>query len=250
MELASGVESNLAYRSYFYNGSWFINRYSPAPTAIDTCACSVAFNCSSARGKFFCVEGNNCTVGTTVWEVPGLVQGCTGMDHMYLSDLRCFYNRTCVDTILSLYNVDMPDRLPLPAATLAIEPLNISSPSRFSPTDTLSIILDELMVEEWEIQMDFVRYYAVCMPSSCTYVSVQRLHIISVVTTLIGLTGGLSVVLRLLVAIFGRLLHFGIFYWRSRRTSVAGNRSVQESSTYVVSSWLLHRNFYRGDCFG
>ena len=214
--LASGVQSSLDYQSFFFNGSWLINRYSPAPNSLDTCACSISFDCPSPRGQFFCVEGNNCTPGTVVWGVPGLFKGCISLDNIYFSDLRCFYNQSCLDTVLAMYNVDMPDRQPLPEATLAIAPFNSLTVSRFAPTDSLSKILDQLMIEEWTIQFDFTRYYEACAPLSCTYTSVQRLNFIGVFTSLVGLTGGLSVVLRILVSTSARLLKFLIFY-RSRR---------------------------------
>lgn len=228
--LASGVQSNLSYQSFFFNGSWLTNRYSPAPPSLSTCSCGVAFICSAIRALFLCTTGNNCTAGTAVWGIPGFVKGCISIDNTYLSDFQCFYNQTCLDTVRSMYNVDIPDRLPLPTATLSIPPLDVSVPSRFSPSDPLSKILDQLMVEEWEIQFNFESYYERCAPQSCTYTKVQRLNVIGVFTTLVGLTGGASVILKLLISIFGRGIEFFIFYWASRRSHIAQSQFTTESS--------------------
>ncbi|CAF3077830.1 unnamed protein product [Rotaria socialis] len=106
-----------------------------------------------------------------------------------------------------MYNVDMPDRLVLPEAALVISILNSLVPSRFKPTDSLATLFSQLMIEEWNIQGDFNGYYEACTPDSCTYTQVQRLNIISIITTIVNLAGGLVITLRLFVQFSVKFVH-------------------------------------------
>jgi hypothetical protein len=221
----SGAQSGLKYQSLLVNNSWLVRRYSPAPSALDVCACSVTYDCPTAGGSFFCINGNNCTAGTVVWETPGVINSCTGIDSLLNTDLRCFYDQTCLNSVLSMYNVDMPTRLPLPADTLAIPVLNSSAPSRFSPIDTLGSIVEQLMVEEWDTQTDFEGSYETCAPLTCTYTFKERLDLFYVIATLTGLLGGLIVTFRLFVPIGARLIQQTIVYCRNRRTVNNHNNS-------------------------
>jgi hypothetical protein len=153
---ANGIQSNLTYQSVFVNDSWRGYRYSPSPAMLGQCKCSVAFDCLEERGLIWCAYGNNCTVGRTAWATPGLFRSCTSLDRVFHSDLRCFFNQTCVDTLVSLYNYDMPTRLPLPEATMGIRAMNSSVPSRFAPTDTMDTLFNDFLIEEWNIEDDFV----------------------------------------------------------------------------------------------
>lgn len=235
--VASGIENNLQYKSVMFNGSSSVLHYSPAPTSFNSCACSVAPECDITNLGFWCTLGNNCTAGSNVWTVPGLTSTCTHYGSMLAGDLRCFYNRTCFDKILSLYNVDMPHRISLPSLTRSIPILDASAPSRFSPTDNLGTLFEQLMVEEWNIQGDFNGYYEACAPTSCTYVTIQRLSIIDLVTTIVGLIGGLSISLRLLIELTTRIISAAILYWQSRGISVEDrepNTSIASMSIFPM----------------
>lgn len=226
--IASGIPSGMNYQSFLVSDTWLIRHHLPAPPAVNICACSVAFNCPDstwAGGQFLCVHGNNCTPDTIVWSVPGFVKGCTSLEQIYSTDLRCFFNETCFHILLSMYNLDVPDRLPLPVTTQTIPILNGSLPSKFSPTDTIDTIFNELMVEEWIIKSDYSGYYATCAPSVCTYTIKQRLDFLYVVSTVVGLFGGLSVTFRLVIPIAARLIHWIFINWVLRRLNHDGNRN-------------------------
>ena len=207
----------------FVNDSWRGYRYSPAPATLDQCQCSVAFDCLEERGRIWCSYGNNCTVGTTVWVTPGLFKSCTPLDRVFVSDFRCFFDQTCVDTLISLYNYDMPTRLPLPEATMAIRAMNSSVTSRFGPNDTLNKLFDEFLIEEWEIETDFVGYYSACSPSECVYTYSQRMDIVFVATTIFSLLGGLTVIFSLLTPIGVRLIEWTISYYCNHHPRVDGS---------------------------
>jgi hypothetical protein len=149
----------------------------------------------------FMQNGNNCTKGSVVWSVPGLTKSCTAGETTLLSDFRCFFNQTCLDILLSMFNVDMPNRLPLPPATQTMIALKSSNLSTFLPDDKLNILFNKLFVDIWELQPNFAGYYNICTPTECTYTINRKMDIIYVVTTTIGLIGGLAVIFRLLVPV-------------------------------------------------
>ncbi|CAF3359321.1 unnamed protein product, partial [Rotaria sp. Silwood2] len=214
--VSSGIESGSVYETLLVNNSWIIFHNSPPPPAFNACTCSVASECIIGKVGFQCILGNNCTKDTTVWTIPGLFLACTYYESILTSDLRCFYDQACFNTILAMYNVDMPDRLPLPSFVPYLPILNKLAPSRFSPTDNLRTLFDNLMVEEWNITGDFNGYYKACAPVSCTYTSVQRLNIIALVTTIVGLIGGLTVSLRLLIRLAIRVIPMIIAQWQNQ----------------------------------
>ncbi|CAF3112543.1 unnamed protein product [Rotaria sp. Silwood2] len=108
----------------------------------------------------------------------------------------------------------MPNRLPLPEATLAITALNSSVSSSFLPTDTIETIFNQLMVEEWKVDSNFEGYYNTCAPTTCTYTNIRRMDLLYVIATIAGLFGGLVIVLRLLTPVIVRLVNWIVAAWR------------------------------------
>ena len=139
--------------------------------------------------RIACNHGNNCTVGTSVWTVPGVVDSCVRFNSLFLSDLRCFFDQSCVNKFLSFYNYDMPDRLPLSQKILDIRAMNSSILSRYALNDSMATIFSQLLVEEWKIEGNFDGYFDVCAPTRCGYNYAQRLDVVYVVTTIVSLFG-------------------------------------------------------------
>ena len=78
--------------------------------------------------------------------------------------------------------------------------LDSSITSRFHQNTTIGDILDKLMVESWNWSIDHADYYVECHPAECVYTVVTRNDAIYIVTTLIGLIGGLMTGLKLMVS--------------------------------------------------
>ena len=55
------------------------------------------------------------------------------------------------------------------------------------------------MIEEWNLSTMYEGYYNQCRPAQCTYTYETRNDAIHIVTTLIGIVGGLVSVLRFIV---------------------------------------------------
>jgi hypothetical protein len=207
---AASLEQGMDFQILNNSGQLLLRRYSPAPSAFNACSCSVSESCpdpSWSYGHIICKNGNNCTKGDIVWSVPGLTKSCSAVETLYFSDFRCFFNQTCLDILLSMFNVDMPNRLPLPRATRAIVALNSSESFAFSPTEKLDTLAGKLLVDKWKLEPNFVGYYRKCAPNLCTYTIKRKMDIVYVVTTVIGLLGGLTVIMRLLVPVTVRFMH-------------------------------------------
>ena len=226
--VVSSAESGMHFQTFAVDGKSLIRRYSPAPPAFNVCACSVAFSCPDplmTGAPFLCQYGDNCTAGTISWTVPGMITACTYYELLLGSDLRCFFNKTCIETMLSMYNVDMSRRLSLPEAAFRFVPLNSSVESRFLPTTKIQTLFDEFMLEEWTTLPYYEGHYRACAPPACTYTTVRRLDRLYVVSTIIAFFGGLAVVFRLLVPILVRMGYWMKHHWRHRWCNTNGQRA-------------------------
>ncbi|CAF1352559.1 unnamed protein product [Adineta steineri] len=119
--------------------------------------------------------------------IPGLVVDCLPTQTMFASTLECFYNQSCFDILLSAYQVN-----------INISILNTSLSSRFTPTTTLSYLVNELFIEQIFNETIYGSYYEQCAPVYCSYTYSQRFDLVYVITTLIALFGGLNIALHLI----------------------------------------------------
>jgi hypothetical protein len=241
---AMAIEDDIAFQTLNINGRFSLRRYSIAPTSFDDCTCSVALGCPDplwSRGQIKCQYGNNCTAGTSVWSVPGMIKSCSTLESIIGSDFRCFFNQTCINILLAMFNVDMPDRLPLPADTRGILAMNSTIPSSFPVNATLKELMMGFMIEEWKLQTDFSIYYSLCSPIQCAYKVSGRLDYLYVATTVIALFGGLVVVLRLLVPFGVKFTHWIVSQWYRSRPNDNGQQIGNAESK---NSKILHLHEY------
>jgi hypothetical protein len=82
---------------------------------------------------------------------------------------------------------------------MTIIPLNASLPSLYSVNSTIEELVDNLMIEEWNVSTMYETYYNECQPIQCSYTIERRNNIVYIVTTLFGIAGGLITVLRLII---------------------------------------------------
>jgi beta-lactamase regulating signal transducer with metallopeptidase domain len=55
------------------------------------------------------------------------------------------------------------------------------------------------MVEEWNSSIMYENYFNECEPTECTYTHQTKNNILYIITTIIGLIGGLTTALKLIV---------------------------------------------------
>ncbi|CAF1091189.1 unnamed protein product [Adineta ricciae] len=113
----------------------------------------------------------------------GLVVGCLPVHGFRLSTLECFYSSGCLEKLTKFVN-----------SSLVLLPLDRSIPSRFTPISSTPIgaLIDELFIESWQNSSNYSSYYSICAPSKCQYPYAERKNFVYLLTTILGLCGGLT----------------------------------------------------------
>ncbi|UJR22278.1 hypothetical protein I4U23_025338 [Adineta vaga] len=162
------------------------------------CTCMETTTCAGLYGIY--AEFDFDTLGvndfTAIMTIPGLRSGCMPVDSSRQSSLECFFNQTCINTII--HYLATPD-------TNFTAMTSLPS-SRFGVTSTVDSIVSQLMVERWGFSMSYDKYFAECAPSSCTYLTTTRNDFLYLLTTLIGLLGGLCTGLAIVVPLAIRFI--------------------------------------------
>jgi hypothetical protein len=127
--------------------------------------------------------------------LPNFVSSCMPVDSCLLSSLECFYNQTCIDAIFPYQKLVDGVRWNF----TALNSNNASKLSRFNTNSIIKSIVDELMVEEWNVQEFHDKYSQQCVPTVCTYLTDIYPDFLSVLNAFIGLLGGLCTVLRIII---------------------------------------------------
>jgi hypothetical protein len=162
-----------------------------------------ANNCS-------CGTNSTCTSSATIddWIVPGFLVGCYPLESLLQSTVECLYNVTCIEGLINTTQ----------SLNMTIRPLD----SNVSPPNvTIRSLVDELMVDEWKASVTYEQYYTTCATLSCTYVKNQQTDLIYIITSIVGLYGGLSVALKLIVPILVKIGRYLIMCRRQRIAPVA-----------------------------
>ena len=145
-------------------------------------------------GECNCAISASCTA-PSIPHVPGFVVACLPIESLLRSTFECLYNQTCVDTISTYIKASK-----IPNA------LNITQ-SRFAPSIITNDLVEKMFIESWSINVSYEHFYQQCQPKSCSYTLIERHNILYVLTTIVGLYGGLTVLLKLLVPFAVRRIH-------------------------------------------
>ena len=135
-----------------------------------------------------CDTNSTCSTQASIdeWLIPGFRVGCYAIESLLQSTLECLYDATCISRIT-------PND---PPSSMIFRPLDSALSS---PTVTIQSLLDALMIDEWRLNITYDRYYTACAPAYCTYSFIMRFDSVYIFTTIMGLSGGLTVVLKLTV---------------------------------------------------
>ena len=115
--------------------------------------------------------------------VPGMITDCLVVDATLASTLECYYDRAC----MSLLHGSDSENVGL---------LSSNGKTTFSRNTTVQALLDKIFIDELDIKISFELFYGQCQPAHCSYSYSHRFDKMFVVTTLIGVFGGLSFLLR------------------------------------------------------
>ena len=167
------------------------------PMSYGDCSCAFSALCSS-QAAFY-----NGTSSQVLWLVPGMRTGCYVFNALLQSTLECLYDQMCFDQMRSGLN-------PYVAWNGGI--LDGTLPSHFTPNTSVNYLMSALMVEQWRLAASYRAYSEACAPTECnrtmnsgetkrvSYTVESKRSAISIVTTLIGLMGGLAVILKMMLS--------------------------------------------------
>jgi hypothetical protein len=192
----------MGYISYLDNNTYYV-RLQTKSYSNPTCTCLTSNQCVLQQG-FYCSSYACYLQGGLNQSIPGLVLSCLPMNSLLLSTFECFYNQSCIQMLFNwrlfwFENVFEP-------LSLNVTPLDSNLSSRYLPTTKLEEIISQLLIEEWIVNSDIDAHYGNCQPKVCTYTYITHFQGIYVITTVIGLFGGLSIILRLMIPLMIKIL--------------------------------------------
>lgn len=132
--------------------------------------------------------------GWTRMLIPGWRSGCYIQEALLSSTLECYFNASCLEHLRRTYG-----------APLNVQRLVSRNSTKFPPTATVDSIIRQLLVTEWLSASNFTAYYLACAPSTCSYTVNEKRGVVVIIGTLVGVWGGLTKALDLIVP---RAVHF------------------------------------------
>jgi hypothetical protein len=142
-----------------------------------------------------------------LFNVSNFNVGCYLIESLLQSSLECFYNDSCINEIQKY----LPS-----SSSMIVRPLNSSLLSESLENSTIQELLDKLMIEEWNSSQLYDRYYNECNPKQCTYTR----------EILLGIVGGLTTVLRVVVP---QVVKFIMYFIRKLRRRAVSEVSIIET---------------------
>ena len=173
---------------------------------------------SYGNGTCLCDKSPTCSAPAWIDQsvIPGFRVGCYPVESLLQSTLECLYDIECINQII-------PNDT---RSSIAFQPLD---KALLSSTATVRSLLDTLMIDEWILNITYDQYYSACAPLYCTYSRIRRFDRVYVFTTIMGLSGGLTVVLKLVLP---SIVKLGRYIAMHRKSAV---RPMVASCTW--STW-------------
>jgi len=177
-------------------------------------------------GACFCYSSSQCSFSSAILKpskpvvefyLPGFYSGCYVIEALLQSNLECFYSQECINTLQSYIS---------PFSSKNFTALNSSLSSKYFRNSTINELVNQLMIEEWNVSVVYERYFNVCQPMRCTHTLETRNDVIYIVTTLFGIGGGLITALKLVLP---RLMKLIIYYVKKQRTRLMPEVSAIET---------------------
>ncbi|CAF1524757.1 unnamed protein product [Adineta ricciae] len=184
----------------------FYDVYAPTQAFVyDGCSCGRYPNCTS-QATFFAKNSSTRTI-----PVKGLKVGCTPSESFFASTLECFYDKTCIDLIEEYTEYGNQNR----SSTLLS-----SGSGPFPANTTLAQLSENLFVEDWLTNINYAVYFEQCRPTLCSHTFYVQFNAPYILTLLLGLQGGLSIVIRWICPILVQIVAQIIHYRKHRRNTI------------------------------
>ncbi|UJR19841.1 hypothetical protein I4U23_022974 [Adineta vaga] len=209
--------------------------------------CSCGINSTCTRSVAFYCNGPYCYGNSTVQDkpIPGFVVSCLSVDSFLLSTLECIYNASCFQMLLDGYPLGLLD-ISINPRVANVTLLDPTVKSRFPPNTTMDDIVRQLFIEDWTHTISFSSFYKECAPKNCTYSYEERFNKAYIISTTLGIVGGLSVALRILVPLIVKLLR-RIYHRFCGSQEQNERRNNFKSSVFIsqIRESILKMNVYR-----
>ena len=230
------TQANALLSSVFTNTEISLNRPDVLPNiqsrSYDGCSCSVSSSCTQPLWIYHPYPNPN-----GVLRVRGMYTGCYILESLLQSSLECFYDDDCFHNLTSTLSTTVQ-----PNVTL-LDPMIRSN---YTTTSTVGEMLEKLMVEEWQWTMLYDKYFEACHPSECRYTVTTRNDAIYIVTTVIGLIGGLVTALKLIIPRMVSLIRRK----REERIQRTGNRQdIHQPSVRHIEVFTGFARILKTMCF-
>ncbi|CAF4068867.1 unnamed protein product [Adineta steineri] len=195
-------------------------------------------------------------VAASDYVAPGLIDACYTIDLLLLSTLQCFYTDSdCMNQLFYYINTTYPSAGN--DSNLYAHPLIYNQTStRFPPNTSVSSIVEEMMIEQWNISLSFSNYYKACAPTYCTYTQITHAETFSeLLVTLISTVGGLVMALRLITFQLVKII-FGLFQKKPKKQQQVRRKLLDRLKMLLsklitfLSVKMLNLNIFRARTFG
>ena len=192
--------------NYRYIFPLIINRFVAVDTEAEiydnNCSCELQMNCSSQA--YFTDTGSSNKI-----LLKGLKIGCTPTESLLSSTLECFYDEPCLNTLKNTLS-----------SSMSMNNLNINS--------TIGELMKNLFIDQWLTTKNYSSYYQRCLPSLCSYSYIQKFSIIYIISFILGLQGGLTIVLKWICP---KIIQCAMKIKKWRKNSVRTISMVVENNT-------------------
>jgi hypothetical protein len=159
------------------------------------CSCKNMPRCYGKAGFFgdnLYIRNNGFDSYAYLHIIDGWYIGCRPIDSLLLSTLKTFYNQTMINRFLQFFN----------NVSSNFTCLNANDKTIFDPnTTTLETIVKRSFIEKWIQQINYSLYFNYCAPKLCSYTINKPFNIYYIISVIIGVYGGLSIALRVLIPI-------------------------------------------------
>ncbi|UJR08063.1 hypothetical protein I4U23_012340 [Adineta vaga] len=242
-QLATGFQSNwqflFQYPSAFIDqrsniSSTFSLLASPKTYNNETCSCATQSNCSVLSYYGFQISEES-----SIQILPGFRFGCFALNAFLQSNFACLYNQTCLDLLQSGIYYSKP----LPVYILTDYSQTIK------PHTTIETLINQLFVTEWFYKISFDLYFNECAPQTCQYLYSTKFNQIYVITTFIGLVGGLAKGLHMIVSCLSKIV-LKLYYFRKKKREIVPNEhntihQKRKDEVFVVGLifWIIVTSF-------
>ncbi|CAF1134851.1 unnamed protein product [Adineta ricciae] len=172
-------------------------------TGLVTCVCAINPNCqrSAIVTDFDPIQNTNYLYGSFMHNISGWIEGCLSSDSLLLSTLECLYeNSHCFPFLLSYIKKANTETLSLPTSSFRLRPLTYDPKvNRYPPNTSISMIVNELMLEKWNPVSSYEKFYESCAPVYCSYTeNVRKQNFFGIIITLVSMIGGIVLSLSIL----------------------------------------------------